>query len=72
MRGRLLVEEGRVQLGGLQPVMDKLLGARRILIAACGTSWHSALVGEYLIEALARIPVEVAYASGIPLQRPYY
>ncbi|KPP97120.1 MAG: glutamine-fructose-6-phosphate transaminase (isomerizing) GlmS [Bacteroidetes bacterium HLUCCA01] len=63
MRGRLLVEEGRVQLGGLQPVMDKLLGARRILIAACGTSWHSALVGEYLIEALARIPVEVAYAS---------
>lgn len=63
MRGRLLVEEGRVQLGGLEPVMDKLLGARRILIAACGTSWHSALVGEYLIEALARIPVEVAYAS---------
>ncbi|MCC5926531.1 MAG: glutamine--fructose-6-phosphate transaminase (isomerizing) [Bacteroidetes bacterium] len=63
MRGRLLVEEGRVQLGGLEPVMDKLLSARRILIAACGTSWHSALVGEYLIEALARIPVEVAYAS---------
>ena len=63
MRGRLLVEEGRVQLGGLEPVMEKLLGARRILIAACGTSWHSALVGEYLIEALARIPVEVAYAS---------
>jgi glutamine---fructose-6-phosphate transaminase (isomerizing) len=63
MRGRLIVDESRVQLGGLTPVMDRLLSAPRILIAACGTSWHSALVGEYLIEGLARIPVEVAYAS---------
>ncbi len=63
LRGRLLVDEHRIQLGGLEPVMDKLLVAKRICIAACGTSWHSGLVGEYLIEGLARIPVEVAYAS---------
>lgn len=63
MRGRLMLEENRVVLGGLTPVMDKLLAARRIIIAACGTSWHSGLVGQYLIEVLARIPVEVEYAS---------
>lgn len=63
MRGRLVLDEDRIMLGGLTQVMDKLLAARRIIIAACGTSWHSGLVGEYLIESLARIPVEVAYAS---------
>jgi len=63
MRGRLVLDENRVVLGGLTPVMDKLLAARRIIIAACGTSWHSGLVGQYLIESLARIPVEVEYAS---------
>jgi glucosamine--fructose-6-phosphate aminotransferase (isomerizing) len=70
MRGRLLVDEARIQLGGLESVMPQLLSARRILIAACGTSWHSALVGEYLIEALARIPVEVAYASEFRYNNP--
>lgn len=63
MRGRLVLDENRVVLGGLSQVMDKLLAARRIIIAACGTSWHSGLVGQYLIESLARIPVEVEYAS---------
>lgn len=63
MRGRLVLDENRVVLGGLTQVMDKLLAARRIIIAACGTSWHSGLVGQYLIESLARIPVEVEYAS---------
>jgi len=63
LRGRLLPEEGRIQLGGLEHVMDRLLASKRITIAACGTSWHSGLVGEYLIESLARVPVEVAYAS---------
>lgn len=63
MRGRLVLDEDRIMLGGLTPVMDKLLSARRIIIAACGTSWHSGLVGQYLIESLARIPVEVEYAS---------
>jgi glutamine---fructose-6-phosphate transaminase (isomerizing) len=63
MRGRLVLDENRIVLGGLTPVMEKLHNARRIIIAACGTSWHSGLVGEYLIETLARIPVEVEYAS---------
>lgn len=74
LRGRLLADEGRIQLGGLEPVMDRLLAANRITIAACGTSWHSGLVGEYLIESLARMPVEVAYASEFryndPIIRP--
>ncbi len=69
-RGRLLVEEGRVRLGGLTSVVDKLQVARRIIITACGTSWHSALVGEYLIENLARIPVEVEYASEFRYRNP--
>lgn len=63
MRGRLVLEENRIVLGGLEQVKGKLFAARRIIIAACGTSWHSGLVGEYLIESLARIPVEVEYAS---------
>jgi glucosamine--fructose-6-phosphate aminotransferase (isomerizing) len=63
LRGRVLADEGRIQLGGLEHVMDRLLAAKRITIAACGTSWHSGLVGEYLIESLAHVPVEVAYAS---------
>lgn len=70
MRGRIVPEENRIVLGGLEPVMDKLLAARRIIIAACGTSWHSGLVGEYLIESLARIPVEVEYASEFRYNNP--
>ena len=62
-RGRLLVDEGNVKLGGLRTVDEQLRKAERIIITACGTSWHSGLVGEYMIEALAGIPVEVEYAS---------
>jgi glucosamine--fructose-6-phosphate aminotransferase (isomerizing) len=69
-RGRLNVEEGSVRLGGLASVTDKLRQAKRIIITACGTSWHAGLVGEYLIEQLARIPVEVEYASEFRYRNP--
>ena len=62
-RGRLLVHDGNIKLGGLHKVEDRLRKTKRIIITACGTSWHAALVGEYLIESLAKIPVEVEYAS---------
>jgi glucosamine--fructose-6-phosphate aminotransferase (isomerizing) len=70
MRGRVLIEENRIQLGGLIDVMDRLRAADRIVICACGTSWHAGLVGEYLIESLARIPVEVEYASEFRYRDP--
>ncbi len=70
MRGRIRLSENALKLGGLIDVMDRLRGARRIIIAACGTSWHAALVGEYLIEAFARIPVEVEYASEFRYRNP--
>jgi glucosamine--fructose-6-phosphate aminotransferase (isomerizing) len=63
LRGRLNVDEGTITLGGIEAVMDKLVNAKRIIIAACGTSWHSGLVGEYLFEYLAKVSVEVEYAS---------
>jgi len=63
LRGRLDVENHNVQLGGIADVLDKLVDAKRLIIAACGTSWHAGLVGEYLFEHLARLPVEVEYAS---------
>lgn len=69
-RGRLQTEEGTVKLGGLAAVREKLQSAKRIIITACGTSWHAALVGEYLIEALARVPVEVEYASEFRYRNP--
>jgi len=70
IRGRLLVDEGKVKLGGLEPALDKLLQARRYIITACGTSWHAALVGKYMFEQLARIPVEVDYASEFRYRNP--
>ncbi len=70
MRGRIRLEENCIQLGGLIDVLDRLRSARRIIIAACGTSWHAGLVGEYLIEDLARIPVEVEYASEFRYRSP--
>ncbi len=70
LRGRLQAEKGNVRLGGLLPVVDKLKNANRIIITACGTSWHSGLVGEYLIENLAHIPVEVEYASEFRYRNP--
>jgi glutamine---fructose-6-phosphate transaminase (isomerizing) len=69
-RGRLLANEGSVRLGGLAPALDKLRRAQRIIFTACGTSWHSALVGEYIIEQLAGIPVEVEYASEFRYRNP--
>jgi len=63
MRGRLLFDEGISKLGGLADVTDRLVNSKRIIISACGTSWHAALVGEYMIEQFAKIPVEVEYAS---------
>ncbi len=70
MRGRLLVDDGNVKLGGLQHVLGKLLSARRIVITACGTSWHAGLVGEYMLEQIARIPTEVEYASEFRYRNP--
>lgn len=63
LRGRLDLEHDTIQLGGLVDVLEQLTDAKRLIIAACGTSWHSALLGEYLIEHLAKMPVEVEYAS---------
>ncbi len=70
IRGRLLLDQGNAKLGGLSSVADKLRSARRIILTGCGTSWHSALVGEYIIEQLARIPVEVEYASELRYRNP--
>jgi len=70
MRGRLKLQEGLVSLGGIVDYEQKLVNAKRIIIVACGTSWHAALVGEYLIEDLARIPVEVEYASEFRYRNP--
>jgi len=69
-RGRILPEQGIVKLGGLSPIDDRLRDFSRIVITACGTSWHAALVGEYLIEELAGIPVEVEYASEFRYRNP--
>ena len=69
LRGRLLAT-GHVQLGGLAGVLDRLAAAEKLTIVACGTSWHSALVGEYLIEHLAKLPVEVEYASEFRYREP--
>lgn len=70
LRGRLNAREGWIRLGGLEENMHRHLEAERIIIAACGTSWHSALIGEYLFEELARIPVEVEYASELRYRNP--
>jgi glucosamine--fructose-6-phosphate aminotransferase (isomerizing) len=70
LRGRLNVEDGTVTLGGIEDVMEQLVQAKRVIIAACGTSWHSGLVGEYLFEYLAKVPVEVEYASEFRYKEP--
>ena len=62
-RGRLKRSEATAQFGGLNMSARQLRRVRRVILAACGTSWHAALVGEYLIERLAHLPVEVEYAS---------
>lgn len=70
MRGRLNLKKGVVALGGLNDYLDKIANANRLIIVACGTSWHAGLVGEYLIEELARISVEVEYASEFRYRNP--
>jgi glutamine---fructose-6-phosphate transaminase (isomerizing) len=70
MRGRINAQKGFVSLGGIVEYENKILNANRIIIIACGTSWHAGLVGEYLIEDLARIPVEVEYASEFRYRNP--
>ena len=70
MRGRLNLDKGSVVLGGIKDHENKFLNAKRILIVGCGTSWHAGLVGEYLFEDLARIPVEVEYASEFRYRNP--
>ena len=70
VRGRLLEEEGTARLGGLNMPDDELLEVDRIILTACGTSWHSALIGEYLLEEHARIPCEVEYASEFRYRNP--
>ncbi len=69
-RGRIHTETNEIRLGGLLDVKDRLVEAKRIVVIACGTSWHAGLVGEYLIEDLARIPVEVEYASEFRYRNP--
>lgn len=70
LRGRIYPKQGIFQLGGLKEYADKLKNVDRIIIVACGTSWHAGLVGEYLIEEFARIPVEVEYASEFRYRNP--
>jgi len=70
LRGRLLQEEGNARLGGLNLADDDLLGIERVVLTACGTSWHAALIGEYMLEELARIPTEVEYASEFRYRNP--
>ena len=70
MRGRLLVDEGIIKMAGIWDHQERFLNAKRIIIVACGTSYHAGLVGEYLIEDLARIPVEVEYASEFRYRNP--
>ncbi len=70
MRGRLNVAKGIISLGGIIDYQQKLINCKRIIIVACGTSWHAGLVGEYLFEDLARIPVEVEYASEFRYRNP--
>jgi len=70
LRGRLLVDRGIIQMAGLEEYKEKFLHADRIIIVACGTSWHAGLVAEYIFEDLARIPVEVEYASEFRYRNP--
>lgn len=70
LRGRLLPEKGLINMGGIKEYESKFLNAHRIIIIGCGTSWHAGLVAEYLFEDLARLPVEVEYASEFRYRNP--
>ncbi|MDT0620221.1 glutamine--fructose-6-phosphate transaminase (isomerizing) [Croceitalea vernalis] len=69
-RGRLLADEGYIRMSGIDHNIERFLNANRIIIVACGTSWHAGLVAEYIFEDLARIPVEVEYASEFRYRNP--
>src|SRR5690554_5089540 len=69
-RGRLLADQGIIRMAGIEDNLERFLNADRILIVACGTSWHAGLVAEYIIEEFARIPVEVEYASEFRYRNP--
>lgn len=69
-RGRLLADQGLIKVGGLEDHIQKFINANRIIIIGCGTSWHAGLVAEYIFEDLARIPVEVEYASEFRYRNP--
>ncbi len=69
-RGRLLADQGLIKMSGIDDNLDKFLNANRIIIVACGTSWHAGLVAEYIFEDLARVPVEVEYASEFRYRNP--
>jgi len=69
-RGRLLANKGIIQMAGIEDNLEKFLNAERIIIVACGTSWHAGLVAEYVIEEFTRIPVEVEYASEFRYRNP--
>jgi glucosamine--fructose-6-phosphate aminotransferase (isomerizing) len=70
IRGRILIDEGTAKLGGLGDVAGIMMKARRFIITACGTSWHAALVGKYMLEQYARVPVDVEYASEFRYRDP--
>ncbi len=70
MRGRISISKSKVALGGIIDYEEKLINAKRLIFVACGTSWHAGLVGEYLLEEIARIPVEVEYASEFRYRNP--
>ncbi|MBN8683324.1 MAG: glutamine--fructose-6-phosphate transaminase (isomerizing) [Chitinophagales bacterium] len=70
MRGRLNADEGWVRLGGMEEYMKRMINAQRMIILGCGTSWHAGMIAEYLMEELARLPVEVEYASEFRYRNP--
>ena len=70
MRGRLNADEGWVRLGGMEEHMKRMINAQRMIILGCGTSWHAGMIAEYLMEELARLPVEVEYASEFRYRNP--
>ncbi|WP_405370320.1 glutamine--fructose-6-phosphate transaminase (isomerizing) [Nonlabens sp. Asnod2-A12] len=69
-RGRMLADQGLIKMAGIDDHIDKFINAKRILVVACGTSWHAGLVAEYVFEELARVPVEVEYASEFRYRNP--
>jgi len=69
-RGRMLADQGLIRMAGVDDHLEKFLNAKRIIIVACGTSWHAGLVAEYIFEDLARLPVEVEYASEFRYRNP--